>query len=593
MRRRELIASLPALGALEARSQGAPRKTLHVAFPAPETALDPAQNNTDYYSSTILAQILEAPLTFDYLARPARLVTATAAAMPEVSGDGRRFTIRLQPGIYFATDAAFKGRRRELVAADYVYSIKRFYDPRYNSSDLYLYESVKLPGLSELRQRAVKDRSPFDYDTEAEGLRALDRYTFQVVLGETDPRFIYRFADPVYCGAVAREVVEFYGDDIVAHPVGTGAFRLKSWRRASRITLERSPTYRGSVYEGTAAADPVAQRIASGLHGQTLPRADEVIVDIVEEAQPRWLSFLRGDYDWLEVSGEFRQLAAPNGKLAPFLAKRGVQLHTAVQPRINMSFFFMEHPLVGGYTSEKVALRRAIALAFDGDAFVRHVLGGFGIRAQSTIPPLTSGYDPHYKSEMSDHDPARAKALLDLYGYVDRDGDGWREQPDGSKLVLRMGSMSSLLDRRTNELWRRSLDAVGLRIEFDISTWPELLKKSRAGTLMMWGYGWTAGSPDGGFFLSIAYGPNASEANDPRFALARFDRLFEKQRAMPDGPQRDAVMREAKDLLVAYMPYKVHSHSVAVDLVQPWTHGYWRHPFMRDIWRFVDVEPKI
>jgi ABC-type transport system substrate-binding protein len=135
------------------------------------------------------------------------------------------------------------------------------------------------------------------------------------------------------------------------------------------------------------------------------------------------------------------------------------------------------------------------------------------------------------------------------------------------------------------------MNAVGLRIEFDISTWPELLKKSRAGALMMWGYSWTANSPDGGFFLGIAYGPNASEANDPRFALARFDRLYERQRALPDGPQRDALMREAKNLLVAYMPYKVHSHSVAVDLVQPWTHGYWRHPFMRDIYRFVDTDP--
>ena len=125
-------------------------------------------------------------------------------------------------------------------------------------------------------------------------------------------------------------------------------------------------------------------------------------------------------------------------------------------------------------------------------------------------------------------------------------------------------------------------------MEFDVSTWPELLKKSRAGTLMMWGYSWSAASPDGGFFLGIAYGPNASEANDPRFQLPAFDRLFEKQRALPDGPEREAVMRQAKDLLVAYMPFKVHVHNVYLDLVQPWTRGYWRHPFMRDIWRFVD-----
>jgi ABC-type transport system substrate-binding protein len=108
---------------------------------------------------------------------------------------------------------------------------------------------------------------------------------------------------------------------------------------------------------------------------------------------------------------------------------------------------------------------------------------------------------------------------------------------------------------------------------------------------MIWGYSWTAGNPDGGFFLAIAYGPNATEANDPRFALPQFDRLFEKQRGLPDGPEREAVMRDAKNMLAAYMPFKVHVHNVELDLVQPWTHGYWRHPFMRDIWRFVDVEP--
>ena len=204
------------------------------------------------------------------------------------------------------------------------------------------------------------------------------------------------------------------------------------------------------------------------------------------------------------------------------------------------------------------------------------------------MSPFTSGYDPAYKSEMSEFSPARAKALLDLYGYVDSNGDGWREQPDGKPLVLSMSTMSSQQDRRSNEIWRRCMDAVGLKMEFDVSTWPELLKKSRAGTLMMWGYSWSAASPDGGFFLSIAYGPNASESNDPRFQLAAFDRLFERQRALPDGPEREAVIRQAKDMLVAYMPFKVHLHNVLLDLVQPWTEGYWRHPFMRDTWRFVD-----
>src|SRR5512134_2204909 len=148
MRRRDLIAAWPLWAQAAGAAAGPQRtKTLHLSFPAPETTLDPVQTQSDQYASIVLAQILEAPLSFDYLARPVRLVPATAAALPEVSGDGRRFRIRLQHGIPFADDAAFKGKRRELVAADYVYAIKRFYDPKYNSSDLYIYESAKLPGL--------------------------------------------------------------------------------------------------------------------------------------------------------------------------------------------------------------------------------------------------------------------------------------------------------------------------------------------------------------------------------------------------------------------------------------------------------------
>ncbi|MEI6028305.1 MAG: ABC transporter substrate-binding protein [Betaproteobacteria bacterium] len=571
----------------------ASRKTLRIAFPAPESSFDPTQTNSDLYSSTIIAQILEAPLAYDYLARPVRLVPQTAAALPEVSADGRTITVRLQPGIFFADDPAFKGRKRELVAQDYVYAIKRFYDPQYNSSDLYLFETAKLLGLSAVRERAVKSRQPFDYDAEVEGLKALDRYTFRLVLGEANPRFVYLLADSAIAGAVAREVVEFYGKDIGAHPVGTGAFRLKSWRRASRIVLERNPGYRRVVYEGTPAdAGPegaLAQPIARSLAGRALPLVDEVQVDIVEESQPRWLSFLNGSYHWLAVPGDFVRIAAPGGELAPFLKKKGVTLLRSLQPGITMSFFFMEHPLVGGYTAEKVALRRAIGLAFDGESYIRQVHGGQMVPAQSTIPPFTSGFDTAYRSEMSTFDPARAQALLDLHGYVDRNGDGWREQPDGRPLVLQMSSGSSQRERLSNELWKRAMDRIGLKMEFDISTWPELLKKSRAGTMMMWGYSWSAGSPDGGFFLGIAYGPNASESNDPRFQLDAFDRLYERQLRLPDGPEREALMRQAKDLLVAYLPFKVHGHGIANDLVQPWTKHYWRHPFMRDIWRFVDV----
>jgi len=577
-------------GAVEPSRHGAATTTVRYPLITPEVGFDPVQINSDGVSNELISQILESPLMYDYLARPPRLMPRTAAQMPEVSPDGRVFTVRLKPGIYFSDDQAFKGRKRELVAADYVYALMRYYDPQYNSGDLYRFESLKLLGLSERRDQALKQKKPFDYDTPAAGARVIDRYTFRIELGEASPRFVFLLAEAGLIGAVAREVVEFYGrDNIPAHPVGTGAFVLKSWRRGSRIVLERSPSFRGEVYEGTPAADPLAQEAARALAGRQLPLAHELVFDVVEEAQPRWLSFLDGSYHVLNVPGPFVPRAVPGGKLAPYLAKRGIQLQQQLAADMVMTYFNMEHPLVGGYAPHQVALRRAIALGFDSQAFIRQTYGGVAIRAQSPLTPFTSGYDPAYKSEMGDFDPQRAAALLDAFGYLDRDRDGWREQPDGSPLVLQLASQAQQQDRNTNDLWRRCLERIGLRIEFEISNWPDLLKRTRAGSLMMWGYAWQSASPDGSQMLGIAYGPNAAESNDARFDLPAFNALYEKQAAMTDGPQREAVMREAKNLMVAYMPYKTHAHRIRNDLLQPQVEGYWRHPFMRDFWRFVGL----
>ena len=141
----------------------------------------------------------------------------------------------------------------------------------------------------------------------------------------------------------------------------------------------------------------------------------------------------------------------------------------------------------------------------------------------------------------------------------------------------------------TAEDWE-SLAKIGVRIEFDLATWGDLLKRSRSASLMMWGYSWAAGSPDGGFFLGIAYGPNGNESNDSRFALPAFDRLFERQNVLPDGPEREALMREAKNMLVAHMPYKVHVHTITNDLLQPRVRGFWRHPFARESWIYTGVD---
>jgi ABC-type transport system substrate-binding protein len=251
----------------------------------------------------------------------------------------------------------------------------------------------------------------------------------------------------------------------------------------------------------------------------------------------------------------------------------------------------MEHPVVGGVEPHKVALRRAISLAVDVEREIRLVRRGQAIPAQGPIAPEAWGYDPKFKTEMSDFDRARAKALLDLHGYVDRNGDGWREQPDGQPLLLEYATSPDQQSRQLIEQWKKNMDAIGLKIEFKTAKWPENLKASRAGKLMMWGVGWSAAAPDGDTFLALGYGPNKGQANHARFDLPAFNALYEKQRGLPDGPERQRVMTEAAKLMVAYMPYKIHVHRIWTDLAQPWVTGYHRNIFVREFWKYVDVDP--
>ncbi len=585
-----LIAAL-AIGAAQAQE----RKVLRLAFTRAETSLDPARI-VDLYSRNVTAHIFESPLTWDHLARPFKLKLMTAESMPEHSDDYRVWTVKIRPGIYFTDDPAFKGRKRELVAADYVYAFKRIVDPKNKSPVSSGILETKFVGLAALRDEAIKNNTPFDYDKPIAGLSAPDKYTLRAELEEPRPGFDETFASADLFGAVAREVVEFYGDQIDAHPVGTGPFKLKSWRRSSEIVLERNPDYRDVRYDAEPAADDKdGQAILAKLKGRRLPMIDEVRVAIIEQSQPMWLSFLNAEVDALatnagRVPPDFLALAMPGGKLAPFLAKRGIQGIRNLNADSGLAYFNMEDPVVGGYTADKVALRRAVSLAYDVDTEIRQIRRG-GIRAQSPVVPHTTGYDPKFKSEMGDYDPARARALLDLYGYVDRDGDGWRERPDGQPLVIEMASQPDDLTRKFDELWKKNLTAIGVRIVFKPAQWPENLKAARAGKVQFWQLGSSAAGSDGQGALSRLFGPQIGSQNLARFKNAEFDKIYERMRVIPDGAEREQLFLRAKQIAVAYMPYKHTAHRMEADMLQPWIVGYRRPLFWLEWWHMVDIDP--
>jgi ABC-type transport system substrate-binding protein len=574
-------------------------KVLRYTFPVAETGFDPAQIS-DLYSRVAAANMFEALYAFGYLSRPAKVVPVVAEALPVIADSYRTFTIKIKPGIHFVDDPAFcdqagsRCKKREVTAQDFVYSYKRHFDPGYNS---YAYDSLResqLVGMDALRKAAEKPGGKFDYDKEVEGVRALDRYTIQFKLAESRPRFIYQMTDPALVGAVAREVVEKYGDKIMEHPVGTGPFKLHEWVRSSKMVFVRNPNYRQVRYENAvhpAPDDAQAQALLKRFKGRQLPMIGRVEVSIIEENQPRWLSFLGADHDLLErLPNTFANQAIPNNKLAPFLERKGIAMERTAAADMTLTYFNMEDPIVGGYKPANVALRRAIALAYNTEEEIRRPRRNQSIPAQGPIQPGRFGYDNTFKTEMSDYNPARAMALLDMFGYKDKNRDGWRDMPDGSPLILQYATQPEQSSRELNEIWRKYMNAVGIKIDFDTGKWPEQLKSARAGKLMMWGLGLSATDPDPTDALGIAYGPSKGEGNLSRYRNAAFDQLYTKQLLMPDGPERKAAVQRLVKIMVADMPYKVSTHRILTDMAHPWLIGYRREQFARDFWQYVDID---
>ncbi|MBC5764333.1 ABC transporter substrate-binding protein [Ramlibacter albus] len=586
--RRLLFIAICAL-AFIAPAAHAQEKVLRYAFPIAETGFDPPQLS-DLYSRIITANIFDALYGYDYLARPAKVRPVLAEALPEVSPDYKTFTVRMRRGIYFADDPAFGGRKREVTAQDVVYTIKRVMDPAVRSPQVSSWAEDGILGLADLRTKA-KD-APFDYNSEIPGLRALDRYTVQFKLAEPRPRFVMTLADPGIGGIVAREVVEKYGDKIMEHPVGTGPFMLKEWRRSSKIVLVRNPGYREVYYDAEPnPKDPESVRIAAMMKGKRLPMIDRVEISIIDDPQPRWLSFLNREHELMERLPEnFATHAIPNNRIAPNLAKLGIQMERVPLSDIRLLYFSMTHPVVGGYTPEKVALRRAVALAMNADEEARLAMRGQAMIAQGFVMPNTASFDPDFRSEMGTFDKAKAIALLDMFGYVDKDGDGWRDLPDGKPLVLVYDTLSAADYRERDEVMKKNLDAIGIKLELRIGKWPEQLRSSRAGKLMMWGYGLSASSPNSGPVLAMGYSKQVGGQNHSRFSNKKFDELYERIQLMPDGAERDALIKEAQRILIAYMPIKVRVHRIGTDLMQPWLIGYKRHPNAREFWQYVDID---
>ena len=574
-----------ALFALPLRAAPDPSKVVRDVFPVAETGFDPAAVH-DLYSGTVVQALFETLYTYDYLARPSKVVPQTAEALPQVSDEGRTYTIRLKRGVRFVADPAFKGQPRELVADDYVYSLKRLIDPRIRSPWAFLVEG-KFVGLDELAEEAKKS-GRFDYDRKIPGLEAVDRYTLRFRLKGTDYNLPYVLAhEPT--SAVAREVIEAYaGADgrALANPVGTGPYRLEQWVRSSKIVLGANPAYRGFEWNFTST-DPDDAKLVAQMKGKKMPQVGRVEISIIEEDQSRLLAFQNGELDIMNLEGPLAPNVLAGDKLRPEFAQKGVRLSRIIDPEISYLYWNMQDPVVGGLTKEKIALRRAMAMSYPVHEDIKVVRNGQAVEARFPIPPGVVGHQPNWQPTIR-YDPAGANALLDKFGYK-KGSDGYRTMPDGKPLVVRHSSRPDTAARQVDELVKKSMDAIGVRVEFHKDKFPELLKLEKQCKLQSRVASWIADYPDGDNFMQLLYGPNTFQSNNACAKVPEYDKLYEQSVRTPPGPARDKLYQDMARIIEAYAPWRLTISRYRNQLVSPRVQGYRKHPILHSHWQYIDI----
>jgi ABC-type transport system substrate-binding protein len=568
-----------ALAATCAWGAADPNKILRIASPDIET-LDPHQYN-DRPSFDVLTAIFEGLYEWDYLASPAKLTPVEAAALPEITDGGKTWTMRVKPGFFFTDDPAFRGKPREVTADDFVYSLKRWLDPNLRRGGDPIVADLVV-GAREVVDAARKGSAKFDYDRPIAGLRALDKYTIQLKLKESNFPNIENF---VTQRVVAREVVEAAGGDIREHPVGTGPYRLREWKRGSRVVLEANPAYRTVHFP--ESSNPALAAIVKEMRGKSLPQIGVIEISVIEEDVTRLLEFDRGRLDVVVLRGEIASRLLTGNTLKPEYAARGIVRLAVPEPYLFSIYVNVADAAIGGMSNDRIALRRAIALGFDVENLIKVLYAGLALPANQLVPPGVTGHDPEFAPRLP-HDPRAANALLDRFGYDKRDPDGYRRGPDGKPLTLTLSLRTGAISREIQTQWKKDMDAIGLRMDYRLTPFQDVIKDLEAGKFQLY-FGGYGGIPSGYAELMQLYGKEPPSVNASRFDSPDYDRAMEEYLKSGRDAEQVATARRMSEIARTYVPIIPAIFRLENNFLQPWIQGY-RPQMFQTYWKYVDID---
>lgn len=558
-------------------------------FPKGITSLDPV-SFVDVYSNKLAVSIYETLYTYKYLKSPLELKPQLATELPKWSADEKTLTITLKKGIYFSDDPAFpEGKGRELTAEDFVYNLKRHFDPRIFSSNRWIWEG-KILGLDEWGKNGG------DYQKEVKGLKAIDRYKIQIRLKHRYPQIVYTFAMG-NSAIVPREAVEYYGKNLSIHPVGTGPWKLESLDH-SKAVLTRNHKFRKEIF------DPIAEGYEEEVHnspriltlaGKELPFVDKIEVYFLEQDAAVWNSFTK--------KSELQISPLPVLMFHDIMKSiNPLQLHDKyaskyyVTQDLDLAYDFfvfnMDNPEIG-YNPDPLrnkrnkALRCAIRKAFDWKQFLKKESQGMGIVFPGYIPPHVNGFDPQLSRDSITSNIEEARKLLKE--------NGWNSS---TLPVLKYGAAGATHKKQIFDMIKEWLKRIGYpakKIKSEIySQFPNFVRSLKENKLMISHLLWLFDFPDAENSFQLYYGPHASPgSNISNYRNPDFDRIFEEARFMKPGEKRHRLFQKLNEIIIedcvsisGYTAARLHLHHKDVIL-------YHRNFSNLDIFRYVALEAPI
>ncbi|MHB1084338.1 MAG: ABC transporter substrate-binding protein [Thiobacillus sp.] len=637
---------------------------LYSAFTERPKHLDPARS----YSANeaeFTGQIYEPPLQYHFLKRPYTLVPLTAADMPQVhfldargkelpdDAPSHRITesvyeIRIRPGIRyqphpaFARDAAGRYRyhamrardvadktqigdfehtgTRELVAADYVYQIKRLANPKLSSPIFGLMADhiVGLKALGEALEKTAKAHPDAELnlnDFPLAGAEVVDAHTYRIRIKGKYPQFVYWLAMPFFA-PVPWEADVFYAQPGMVdknltldwQPVGTGPFYLAENNPNRRMVLKKNPNFHGEIYPSDGeAADRQAGLLADA--GRPLPLVEAAVFSLEKETIPYWSKFLQGYYDSSGISSDsFDQAIQFSGggdpQLTDSMRRQDIQLFTTVETSIFYVGFNMLDPVVGGLGKDRQKLRQALSIAFDYDEYISIFRNGRGIPAQGPIPPGLFGYtegvaglNPYVYEDRGGKIVRRsvdtARKLLAEAGYPNG-----RNAKTGAPLVLYFDTTASGPDAKSRLDWmKKQLDKLDVQLVVRGTDYNRFQDKIRKGNTQLFELGWNADYPDPENFFFLLYGPHKKVAtggeNAANYDNPEFNRLFERMKDMDNGPARQQVIDAMLEIVRRDAPWIFTFYPKSFGLRHGWVHNVKPNLMANNTLKYRRIDPAL